>query len=193
MKETGTEFLHQLALGDETAFVTLIARYRKRILNHCLTFTVLYDEAEDLTQEIFIRIWQNKQKLEEVENLDNYLFIVSRNYLFSYLRKRIISQSLPDSATLLEELMVPDAQMEIKELQDIIQNGIDQMPAQQQSVFKLSRFEGQSYDQIALRLNISKSTVKWHIIAGLANLKKLLKNHPSSFVQIVATLLLLTL
>jgi RNA polymerase sigma-70 factor (ECF subfamily) len=193
MAETGTEFLHQLALGDETAFVTLIARYKKRILNHCLTFTVLYDEAEDLTQEIFIRLWQNKEKLGDVKDLDNYMFIVSRNYLFSYLRKRITTHSLSDSATLLEELMVPDSQMEIKELQDIIQYGIDQMPAQQQSVFKLSRFEGHSYEQIAQRLNISKSTVKWHIIAGLASLKKLLKNHPSSFVQIIATLLLLTL
>jgi len=74
-------------------------------------------------------------------------------------------------------LGVPDRQLQVKELEGLIGSGIARMPAQQQAVFRLSRQEGLSYEEIASRLAISKSTVKWHIIAGLNSLKQFIRQY----------------
>jgi RNA polymerase sigma-70 factor (family 1) len=164
--------LHLVAKGDETAFAILIARYRKRVFTHSLTFAGRYEEAEELTQDIFIKVWQNREVLTTLDSFVDYLFIISRNYLISHIRKRVREEVPPDPETLADELVAPDLQLQVKELEGLIGSGIARMPAQQQTVFRLSRQEGLSYEEIASRLAISKSTVKWHIIAGLNSLKQ---------------------
>src|SRR3954470_4409279 len=81
--------LYAVAAGDENAFTLLIARYRRRVFTHCITFTRRYEDAEELTQDIFIKLWTDRAALEKVDSFTGYLFIVSRNYLVSYLRKRV--------------------------------------------------------------------------------------------------------
>jgi RNA polymerase sigma-70 factor (family 1) len=164
--------LLRVAKEDETAFAMLIARYRKRVFSFCLTFAVRYEEAEELTQDIFIKLWQNRTALASVDSFADYLFIVSRNHLVSYIRKRVKEEVVTDTAALADELGIPDLQLQVKELQKIIDDGIARMPVQQQTVFRLSREEGLSYEEIATQLNISRSTVKWHIIAGLNALRQ---------------------
>jgi RNA polymerase sigma-70 factor (family 1) len=178
MPEDGDRpLLHLVAKGDETAFAVLIARYRKRVFSHCLTFAIRYEEAEELTQDIFIKVWQNREILNTLDSFVDYLFIISRNYLISYIRKRIREADPADPETLADELGVPDRQLQVKELEGLIGSGIARMPAQQQAVFRLSRQEGLSYEEIASRLAISKSTVKWHIIAGLNSLKQFIRQY----------------
>jgi RNA polymerase sigma factor (sigma-70 family) len=176
-KEEDRSLLHLVAKGDETAFAILIARYRKRVFTHSLTFAIRYEEAEELTQDIFIKVWQNREMLHTLDSFVDYLFIVSRNYLISYIRKRIHEGHPADPETLADELGVPDLQLQVKELEGLIGSGIARMPAQQQVVFRLSRQEGLSYEEIASRLAISKSTVKWHIIAGLNSLKQYVRQY----------------
>jgi RNA polymerase sigma-70 factor (family 1) len=164
--------LLRVAKEDETAFAMVIARYRKRVFSFCLTFAVRYEEAEELTQDIFIKLWQKRTTLTSVDSFADYLFIVSRNHLVSYIRKRVKEEVVTDTAALADELGIPDLQLQVKELQKMIDDGIARMPAQQQTVFRLSREEGLSYEEIATQLNISRSTVKWHIIAGLNALRQ---------------------
>jgi RNA polymerase sigma-70 factor (ECF subfamily) len=164
--------LQRLAKGDETAFAMMIARYRKRVFSHCLSFAVRYEEAEELTQDIFIKIWQHRDALASVDSFADYMFIVSRNHLVSYIRKRVKEEIVTDTAALADELGIPDLQLQARELQEMIDVGIARMPAQQQTVFRLSRQEGLSYEEIAAQLKISRSTVKWHIIAGLNALRQ---------------------
>ena len=184
--------LRQVASGDEAAFATLIARYRKRVFTHSLTFIARYEEAEELTQDIFIRIWQNRQTLETVNSFIDYLFILSRNHLISHLRKRVVEKTSPDPETLIGELLSPDLQLQTKELEELIIQGIAKMPPQQQAVFRLSRLDGLSYDEIASRLDISKSTVKWHIIAGLNLLKQYIRQYGIRLFFFLSGLLQLT-
>ncbi len=169
--------LQRVAEGEETAFAIVIARYRKRVFSHCLTFAVSYEEAEELTQDIFIKLWQNRGGLAGVDSFVDYLFIVSRNHLISYIRKRVKEEVTTDVAAIADELGLPDLQLQARELEEMINNGITRMPAQQQTVFRLSRQDGFSYEEIAVKLNISKSTVKWHVIAGLNSLKQYMRMH----------------
>jgi RNA polymerase sigma-70 factor (ECF subfamily) len=190
--EDDRSLLLQAAKGDEAAFAALIVRYRKRVFTHSLTFTARYEEAEDLTQDIFIRVWQNRKSLETVDSFVDYLFILSRNYLISHLRKRVMETVPPDEEALTEELLSPDLQLQTKELEELIIRGIAKMPPQQQSVFRLSRLEGLSYDEIASLLGISRSTVKWHIIAGLNMLKQYVHHNGIRLFLFLSNLLLLT-
>ncbi len=179
------ELVRQMAEGSEGAFATLIGRYRKRIFTHALTFTHRSEEAEELTQDIFIKLWQQRASLPEVQRLEDYLFILSRNYIISSIRKRILSTVPADPESLIDELTLPDGRLQLKELEQLIAAGIDRMPAQQQTVFRLSRQEGLSYEEIATRLSISKSTVKWHIIAGISHLKGYISRHDTVLLTIL--------
>jgi RNA polymerase sigma-70 factor (ECF subfamily) len=190
--EDDRPLLLQVAGGDEAAFTALIVRYRKRVFTHALTFTTRYEEAEELTQDIFIRIWQNRKSLETVDSFTDYLFILSRNHLISHLRKRVMEMAIPDPETLAEELLSPDLQLQTKELEELIIQGIAKMPSQQQAVFRLSRLDGLSYEEIASRLGISRSTVKWHIIAGLNMLKQYVRQYGIRLSLFISSLLLLT-
>lgn len=164
-----------MAAGDEAAFAGLLRRYRRRVFYHALTFALTYHEAEEITQDIFISVWQHRHNLGKIRRFEDYLFIVSRNHLISYIRNRVIHSTAPAPETLVEEWLVPDNQLETKELQDLLLNGIARLPAQQQAVFRMSRLEGKSYQEIGESLGISKSTVKWHIIAAIAALKEYLQ------------------
>ena len=173
------EQLEKVAAGDETAFAGLLRRYRRRVFYHALTFAVTYQEAEEITQDIFISIWRRRHDLRKIRKFEDYLFIVSRNHLISYIRNRVIYSTATAPETLVEELLVPDNQLETKELQTLLLDGIAQLPAQQQAVFRLSRLEGRSYQEISEALGISKSTVKWHIIAAITSLKGYLQQRNS--------------
>jgi RNA polymerase sigma-70 factor (family 1) len=183
--------LLRVAKEDETAFAMLIARYRRRVFTHALTFTARYEEAEELTQDIFIRIWQNRRTLDTIDSFADYLFILSRNHMVSYIRKRVKETRLPDPETLVEELLSPDLQLQVKELKEVIISGIAKMPPQQQAVFRLSRLDGLSYEEIAAQLGISRSTVKWHVIAGLNMLKQYIRQYGISLYLLISCLLLL--
>lgn len=166
------DHLDKVAAGDETAFAGLLRKYRRRVFYHTLTFALTYQEAEEITQDIFIGIWQHRQDLGKIRKFEDYLFIISRNHLISYIRSRVIHATAPAAETLVEELLIPDNQLETKELQALLLDGIARLPAQQQAVFRLSRLEGKSYQEISESLGISKSTVKWHIIAAIASFKE---------------------
>jgi len=179
------ELMRQMAGGSEGAFATLISRYRKRIFTHALNFTHRAEEAEELTQDIFIKLWQQRASLADIQRVEDYLFILSRNHIISSIRKRILSTVPADPERLIDELTLPDGRLQLKELERLIAAGIERMPAQQQAVFRLSREEGLSYEEIASKLSISKSTVKWHIVAGLSHLKAYIRQHDAVLLTIL--------
>ncbi|HTI89690.1 MAG TPA: sigma-70 family RNA polymerase sigma factor [Puia sp.] len=186
--DSDEELARQMAEGSENAFVALIGRYRKRIFTHALTFTRRPEEAEELTQDIFIKLWQQRASLSRIQRLEDFLFILSRNLIISSIRKRILNTVPPDPEGLIDALARPDGRVQLKELEQLIADGIRRMPSQQQAVFRLSRQEGLTYEEIARRLAISKDTVKWHIMAGLGHLKKYIREHDATILTVLLCL-----
>ncbi|MFV8326228.1 RNA polymerase sigma factor [Flavobacterium sp. ZS1P14] len=166
--------LLSIAAGDELSYTLLVERHWQKVLQHALTFVKSYSIAEELTQDVFIQIWEKREKLSDVNSFDNYLFIVSRNLIISHIRKKLIETTSLKEEKLQEMFFKPDEQYEFKELVEIINEGAALLPEPRRSVFLLSRIEGRDADYISKELGIAKRTVRWHLVQALNFLRNYL-------------------
>ena len=165
-----------VAAGNEEAFSRLVNLYRNKVFSHALTFVKSYEEAEEITQDIFVKVWANRHRLSEVKDFKNYLFILGRNHLVSAIRKKVMdTTSNGDEEDIPGTLLLPDTQVEYKETYRHLINGLDRLPPQQKAVFTLSRMENLSHAEISERLGISKRTVKFHLVHALNFLREYLR------------------
>lgn len=154
--------LRQIAGGDETAFRELFDLYRNKVFYLAWKLLKTDSDAEDVLQEIFIKVWVHKEKLSVIENFNAYLNTLIRNHVYNRLRKKASEECF------IRETVNNDNNsfyntfdtVLLHELQNILQKGLEKLPPQQKKVFELSRFEGLKHEEIAERMNISKETVK---------------------------------
>ncbi len=166
-----------VASGNQKAFTLLVDTYWNQVYCHSLAYTKSSQQAQEITQDIFLKVWNKRENLNEVKNFKNYLFILSRNQIITAVRKRLEELVEYDMLDASEVLLVPDQQLEYKETWSKILEGIEKLPPARKIIFKMSRLEGLSYEDIATKLNISKNTVKEHIVLSLNFLRTYLRLH----------------
>ena len=161
--------------GDQDAFRTLYDRYRNKIFSIAWKLIGAETLAEDVVQEVFIKLWVNKEKLSDLDYFNSYLNVITRNYIFNHLRK------LASEDAYLRELTVKGEPTQdsfdtlvYNELQDTLKKAIAHLPPQQKKVYLLSRNEGLKHQQISDILHISRSTVKSHMVEALRFIKDFL-------------------
>ena len=171
------ELLCQVAAGEQQAFATLVAAYSSRIYAHVLTYIKNAPLSEEITQDIFLQIWHHREDLPGIVNFPGYLHIVTRNRTISELRKKLerLDGSAAEDAE--KDTLTPLLQLEYRQLSDVLLRGIELLPPRRKQVFRMSRFEGMSYDRIANELGISKGTVNEHMVQALLFLRSYLKSH----------------
>lgn len=177
--------LLKVAEGDELTYTRLVEKYWQKVVQHALSFVKSYPIAEELTQDIFIQIWDKREKLAEVNSFDNYLFIVSRNLIISHIRKKLIETDSLKGEKLQELFFKPDEQYEFKELIEIINDGAALLQEPRRSVFLLSRMEGRDTDYISKELGIATRTVRWHLLQALNFLRKHLHTQYNVYVMLL--------
>jgi RNA polymerase sigma-70 factor (ECF subfamily) len=135
--------------------------------------------AEEMVQEIFMKIWINRNTLNTVDNPGNYIFTMARNKTVDHIRKIANENKLRDDVKrrITESQDSAYERILLKESKQLIQDAVNQLSEQKQLIFKLSRTEGYSIDEIAKQLGISKSTVKNHIVEILKHIKSYLGSH----------------
>ncbi|MBZ4189375.1 RNA polymerase sigma factor [Niabella beijingensis] len=180
------EWLGLIYQNDEVAFTKLLRLFWNKVYTQALTYLKEPEIAREVTQDVFLKIWAARKKLPEIEKFSNYLFIVSRNCIISELRKKGRGFVNP-SLDLPTELLLPDEQLQYKELQHQLLKVIDQLPPTRKKVFEMNRLEGLTYDEIADKLNISRNGVKDHIVKAL----NFLRAHPVFSKNNVVSLLLM--
>lgn len=133
--------------------------------------------AQELTQDVFVKIWQQRTQLTGIEHFKSYLFIVSRNQIISAIRRKLRETSLDEDFDLPEDLLQPDRQLHYKEVMGWINKGIDALPPMRQQVFRMSRIQGMTHEEIAQQLGIARNTVKQHIVLALNALREHLRQY----------------
>ena len=161
--------LDRLGQGDIDALDTLYVRYAPRVYDFSLRFLKNETEAEDVTQDIFLQVWQ-------VLSIRAYLFRMTRNAIFNrFKRSKMHLQYIRHSETRETELSVdPGGRITTEDLLEMIELAIENLPEQCRRVFKMSRYEHMSYNEIAENLGISPHTVQFHISVALTRLRKIL-------------------
>ena len=129
--------------------------------------------AEDIVQEAFTKLYINRTKLDESKSLNSYLYVLVKRQLLNYLRDSAHEAAIDDRAfSLISGISVEDRNLDIRELEKIVLDAVEAMPAQRREVFRLSRFKGLSNKEIAEALNLSVRTVEHHISFALAEIRK---------------------
>lgn len=169
--------LEELGRGSHEAFDTLFMQYHPRLKNFLFGFIKNEDEALDMAQDIFFKIWLNRKTISQVESFKAYLFRMARNMIYDYNEHVLVKESygLKQKDTPLYSDIIEE-EIYAKELGLLIDIAIENMPAQRQRIFRMSRKEGLSNDEIAQRLNLNKRSVENHITQALADLRKLMQN-----------------
>ena len=170
------QILAAVAAGDERAFRVLVEAYWSRVYYNTLTLVKSPAVAQDLTQDIFLKIWLQREKLPEVENFKNYIYVVGRHQVIAALRKKIVETVGDDMAALREDMQAPDLRLEGKEAYKMLMEGVERLTPQQKLIFKMSRMEGLSHEQIARQLGLSRNTVKVHMVIALNFLRGWLRD-----------------
>jgi RNA polymerase sigma-70 factor (ECF subfamily) len=169
--------LTQIAEGNEKAFAVLVERTWNNIYLQALTYLKSTQAAQDMVQDVFIKIWQNRKKLPDIESFDSFLFIIARNQIISALRKKTLLPLGTDDLEIEEKNYLPDKALSQKDLAALIARGIDLLPQQQKKAYLLSRDQGLSHEEIAATMQVSKEAAKKNICRALNFLRTYLKTH----------------
>lgn len=163
--------------GDDTAFPLLFYESKDKLYSFLFDLTKSKEIAEDMVQNVFLKIWYDRQKFVEVNNFNAYIFRTARNMAIDYIRK-YARETYP--LTLLHENSLahddrdPHDQFIYKELSNKIKVAIDNLPPQQKKVYLLHTEQGLKHDEIAVLMNLSTSTIRNHLMHALSSLRNAL-------------------
>jgi len=162
------KLLLELSQGSELAFTNVYNQYKNTVYSTAFRITKSKILSEEAVQDIFLKIWQNRETLPEIDHFENYLYIISRNHLFNSIKKIAREATLASEINLKETGFI-DTDTSIKDEQyNIILNQIvEQLPPQQQKVYKMAKLDGLSHQKIGESLGISTETVKKHMAQAL--------------------------
>ena len=169
-----SKLLVALASGDSGAFEDLYRKYHRRLYFFALKLSNNQHEAEELVQSVFVSVWETRQTVDTAKSFSAYLFIIARNRFYDMLRRRVTESCYADYMLQQNNLTGDDVekQIEDKEINEIINRLLQQIPERRQEIFRMSRDENLSYKQIAEKLQISENTVDTQIRNTLNFLRK---------------------
>jgi len=171
------ELLARLANGDEKAFGTIFHHYRQKIYSYAFHLCQDPHRADELVQETFLKVWLHRDTIPHVLRFDNWLFTIARNQVFDMLKdmarevaflRRAGEDPEPGVNMVEEQLLTRETELRLRE-------AIDQLPPRQKLIFTLSRHKGLKHEEIADELQISRHTVKTHLVQALKRLRTTLK------------------
>ncbi len=165
--------------GDAKAFSHLFDRHKDVLYSYALKVTRSRDLAEEAVQETFLRLWLNREKLDPGRPIQGYLFRIARNYVFNILKRAVYDERLKTHIFYNYPAWEPgaDEHLILSELQLAKENAISCLPPRRQLIFRMSRKEGLSHQEIAEKLGISPNTVKDQIVKATQTIKEYLRSH----------------
>ncbi|MBC9912392.1 RNA polymerase sigma-70 factor [Chitinophaga varians] len=176
------DLLLLVSQGDEAAFARLFHTYHQRLGAFVYQLTGSLSMAEEIVQEVFIRIWEKRDKLSQVSHFHPYLYTTAKNYTFSFLKKlgRELEHKQQWEMTIAADTGNPYEESMDARYRRIIDQAIAELPAQRQRVYLLSRDEGLRQAEIAERMDISRETVKKHMVLALRAIRSYALTHPET-------------
>lgn len=179
------EILILVAKGDERAFSFIVRKYSAVVYPYLLYWLKQPPLAEEVAQDVFLRIWKNRQKLPTISNFPGYVYVITRNRANSELERVLSGPETKEITQTDQVLNNPHAALELKELALIMDQAIDALPPRRKEIFQLSRTEALTYEEIAGKLGISRSTVREHMVEALVFLRQYLRKNAGIIVSLL--------
>ena len=169
------ETIKQFKADDMSAFDIIYRKYSKKLYRFAYSIVKVKPDAEGIVHEVFIKVWEKRNKIDEYLSFESYLFTITYNTTISFIREKVKENKYIEH---LKSIQNPSIQsniipeIEYKELKDKSEKIIGLLPSRQKQIYKLSREEGLTYKEIAFKLNISVNTVETHMARALKSIRK---------------------
>jgi RNA polymerase sigma-70 factor (ECF subfamily) len=177
--EPEIEWMSRIREGDMDAFRLLVEAHQSRVIGTISKMLGSESEAEDLAQQVFIRVWKSAPRYKPTAKFTTWLFRITRNLVFNELRRRRHfagrTDEMPEQTERAER--EPDRVMLEGELQDAIQKAIDQLPETQRLAIVLRRFEEMPYEEIAKVMDTTVPAVKSILFRARSELREKLAKY----------------
>ena len=167
------QVVERLKAGERASFRYLFDLYGPRIHAFALSYLKNEADAEELLQEVFLKLWEVRGDLDSSKNIKSFLFKICINLIYDFIRKRNIEKAYQNysvkndteySENTWDEVIYEDMQRNLQQLISII-------PEQRQRIFRMSKEEGLSNEEIAKQLNLSQRTVENQLYRAINFLK----------------------
>ena len=167
------ELISRIKEGDESAFRIVFDLYSSKLYAFSYRFLKEKEPCQEVVQEVFLNLWLNRAKLDTQYPIAPYLYTITRRLTLNVLRHVATSQSAMNKMWLNVKKVSNETEQEVflDDLSRFTEQVLSKMPKQQQLIFRMSRHQELSYDEIAEELNISRNTVKNHLVAALKTLR----------------------
>ncbi len=164
--------------GDKAAFQKVFEEYAPKIYNFSFSYLNNIIEAEELVQDVFLKLWDKRETLDHSKNLKAYIYKVAINTIYDVIRRRNVENAFKDFANSTYDTSSNNTWHTIiyDEMQEKLDLLVNQFPEQRKKIYKLSKEKGLSNDEIALKLKISKRTVENQLYRAISFLKQHFKN-----------------
>ena len=172
-KLSDQELFVLLKSGDEPSFAEIYSRYNALLLVHADNKLRNEDEARDVVQDVFVRLWEKRDQLQIESSLSGYLYSSVRNQIFNMIKHQKVITAYTDSlfAENRDNEIYADHLIREKQFAAMIQAEIDSLPPRMKQVFELRRFEDLSNKEVAERLGITEYTAQDHMKKAVKALK----------------------
>jgi RNA polymerase sigma factor (sigma-70 family) len=178
------ELIDRCLNHDEAAWELIISRYKRKVFGIAYKFTGRFEEAEDLTQEVFFKVYKALHSYKKEQDFSWWLVSISRNACIDYYRsvkreRKILSGDVNDLKNFKFQGMTPQGNMEAAERARSVRQSLGELPEDLRHVLILRDLQGLSYKEIADQLNLAEGTVKSRIHRGRAELADKIKGLPA--------------
>jgi len=163
------ELLQQVAEGSQRAFTVLFRQYSAKVYSFALRLTRSEELAEEVVQEVFLRIWLNREMLVEVQQFGAYLNRMNRNHCLNAIKRLAQESRITGELSRRNSEYSHETEEGIayRSTQAVLDEAIMRLSPQQQKVYRLCHVEGLKYEEAASQLNISPGTVHTHMKLAL--------------------------
>lgn len=174
-EDVSDEVLAALREGNHQAYQTVYTLYYKSLHGFVQAMTKSPDDTDDIVQNIFVKIWEKRETLQLRGSMRAYLYVAARNAVIDFFRARRPHDSLFDIPEIAHDRDISGEEAFIaQETQLMIRLAVDNMPTDRRNVFKLSRYDGLTNEQIAKKLKMSPNLVSSHIYNAKKELRELI-------------------
>lgn len=167
-------FTSLIKKGNDRAFRKLFDDYHAKVYHYVLRFTRSEDDAEDMAQQVFVKIWENRKKIDPERSLDAYIFTIAHHLACRYLKQK--ARPVFRAAT-PEEVTAPSTEdmIYLHELSELTRLRIDQLPEKRQIIFKMHYEEYLSDEEIAEALGLSVHTVRSQLVKASKSIREFIR------------------
>lgn len=183
-----THFIQALQEGSQQAFYHLVDQFQAQVLNTCLGFVPRMQDAEDLTQEVFLEVFRSVERFRGEARLSTWIYQIAVRKCLEYIRyqnrqkrwafmKNLVGLDTPEAQSVASGFDHPGVALENQERSSILFSKMEELPDNQRAAFVLHKIEGMSHNEISDVLNVSVASVESLIFRAKQNLQKKLAHY----------------